>query len=292
VAEQLDDSGRSSQKECGGEDIYRMLFVEWLAHRHVETLLRLLEGADYFNPQSYNSAFVAGLDDLLGRIHDPAAREQIEALRDFDFGSYIARSLARAGFTGENLQEHFHALVVRLLLKPGKLFRGWNPEVHGPLDRRMKSSTWNGIRNFAEKQRNRRKWSTNTDPGVMAGMFAGKQDHSSSLVDQFTRLVADRLGPLAAAILDWRFDGNEVKDMVGNPQFGSPSVYAIKREVQEIKRLAHEFAIQNDDPGFLAAVERGMNAEARTVQKRQQSMAARQVGRNESPVESAFLGYL
>ena len=258
-----------------------MHFVEWLAHRHIETLLQLLEGADYFNPQQYNSAFVAGLDELLGRIQNPAAREQIEAMKSFDFGAYIARSLARAGFTGENLQEHFHALVVRLLLKPGKLFRGWRPEDHGSLDRRLKAATWNGIRNIAEKERNRRKWTTNTDPGVMAGMFAGKQDHSSSLVDQFKRLVADRLGPLAAAILDWRFDGNEVKDMVGNPQFDSPSVYAIKREVQEIKRLAHDFAIQNDDPRFLAAVERGMNAEARTVAKRQQAMAARRAGRDD-----------
>ena len=68
-------------KTFGGEHIYRMLFIEWLAHRHIETLLHLLEGADYFNPQQYNSAFVAGLDELLGRIHDPAAREQIEALQ-------------------------------------------------------------------------------------------------------------------------------------------------------------------------------------------------------------------
>ena len=200
-----------------------MLFIEWLAHRHIETLLRLLEGADYFNPQSYNSAFVAGLDELLGRIHDPAAREQIEAMETFDFGAYIARSLARAGFTGDNLQEHFHALVVRLLLKPGKLFRGWNPEVHGPLDRRLKNATWNGIRNIAEKERNRRKWTTNTDPGVMAGMFAGSRTILLPLVDQFRRLVAQRLGNLAAAILDWRLDGREIKDLVGHPQFGSPS---------------------------------------------------------------------
>ena len=134
-----------------------MLFLEWLAHRHIETLLQLLEGADYFNPQSYNPAFYEGLNDLLGRIHDPATREQIEAMKKFDFASYIVRSLARAGFRADSLQEHFHALVVRLLLKPGKLFRGWNPEVHGPLDRRLKNATWNGIRNIAEKERNRRK---------------------------------------------------------------------------------------------------------------------------------------
>ena len=141
-------------------------------------------------------------------------------------------------------------------------------------------------RNIAEKERNRRKWTTNTDPGVMAGRFAGRQPQSSPVIDQFRRLVADRLGPLAAAILDWRLEGNEVKDMVANPQFGSPSVYAIKREVQEIKKLAHEFAVQNDDPGFLNAVERGIAGEARTVAKRQQAMAARQAERNDRPLES------
>jgi len=59
--------------------------------------------ADYFNPQQYNSAFVAGLNDLLGRIDDPAARKQIETMKNFDFGGYISRSLARAGFTGDSL---------------------------------------------------------------------------------------------------------------------------------------------------------------------------------------------
>jgi hypothetical protein len=131
------------------------------------------------------------------------------------------------------------------------------------------------------------------DTGTMAGMFAGRQPQSSPIIDQFRQLVAQRLGPLAAAILDWRLDGREIKDLIGNPQFGSPTTaYALKRETQEIKRLAHEFAKTHDDPGFLNAVERGMAGEARTVQKRQQTMAARQAGRNDRPVESSSLGYL
>ena len=214
----------------------------------------------------------------------PAAREQIESMRDFDFGAYISRSLARAGFTGDNLQEHFHALVVRLLLRPGKLFRGWNPERSRPAGSKAKSATWNGIRNIAEKERNRRKWTTNTDPGVMADRFAGKQPHSSPIIDQFRRLVADRLGPLAAAILDWRLDGREIKDLIGigNPELGSPiTAHALKRETRYIKQLAHDFAKTHDDPGFLNAVERGLAGEAKTVQKRQQTMAARQAGRND-----------
>ena len=251
-----------------------------------------MEGSQFFSPQSYNSAFLAGLTELKDRIHDPAAREQIEALRDFDFGNYIARSLVRAGFRGEDVQENFHNLVVKLILKPGRLFRGWNPDVHGPLDRRIKRSIWNFIRTAAETNtRHRRKW-TSTDPITMGAMYAGKQSQSSPIIDQFRQLVAQRLGALAAAILDWRLEGRDIKDMVGHPEFERPSAHAVKREIQEIKKLAHQFALENDDPGFLNAVERGMAGEAKTVAKRQQAMAARQVGRNDRPVESSLLGYL
>ena len=171
-----------------------------------------------------------------------------------------------------------------MLLRPGKLFRGWNPEYHGPLDRRLKNATWNGIRNIAEKERNRRKWTTATDPGTMAGMFAGRQPHSSPLIDQFRRLVSQRLGALAAAILDWRLEGNEIKDLVGNPEVRqSNRLRTSSVRYSEIKRLAHEFAVKHDDPGFLNAVERGIAGEAKTVAKRQQTMAARQAGRHDGP---------
>ena len=67
-------SCRSLGEEFGGEHIYIMInFAEWLADRDVTTFLRLLESADYFNPQTYNVAFnkeLGGLD----RLRDPSAR--------------------------------------------------------------------------------------------------------------------------------------------------------------------------------------------------------------------------
>jgi hypothetical protein len=253
-------------------------FVDWLAHRSVETLLRLLESADYFNPQQYNSAFIEGLNELLGRIQDPVAREQIVAMREFDFGSYISRSLQRSGFRGDDLQENVHDVVVRLLLKPGKLFLGWNPKQHGSLDRRFRAAVWNRIRNISEKERNRRKWTTSTDPTTMSAMYAGREPHSSSLVDQFRRVVGERLGILGVFILDWRLGGRETKELVGMPELGSPSVYRIKREVQQLKQLAHDFAVKHGDPDFLRSIERGIEGEAKTVKKRQQTVLARQAG--------------
>ena len=86
----------------------------------------------------------------------------------------------------------------------------------------------------------------------------------------------EKLGKLAAAILDWRLEGRQTKEMIGRPEFGSPSKYNIKREVQAIKSLAHQFAAQSGDPSFLARVERAIAGEAETVAKRQ--AATRQAG--------------
>jgi hypothetical protein len=244
-------------------------FLDWLIVQNTtEALLRLLENAEYFDPVAYNPVFEGELAKLLDRIHDPEVRKQIEALRGFDFGNYVARSLVRAGFRGDSVQEYFHDLVMKLLLSPGKVFRAWNPARHGPLERRFRASVWNAIRNIVEKIRNRRKVVTLTDPAVMAERNPARQAYSAVL-DDFRQFVVDRLGQLAAKILDWRMEGRDTKDMVGRPELGSPSVYSIKREVGEIKKLAHRFAMESGDPAFLQKVEKALAGEAATVAKRQ-----------------------
>jgi len=158
---------------------------------------------------------------------------------------------------------------MKLLLSPGKLFKGWNPAKSGPLERRFRASVWNSIRNIVEKIRNRRKWVTFIDPTVMAERNPARQPYSAVLED-FRKLVADRLGSLALAILDWRMQqGNDTKDLVKKAELGSPSVWQIKREVQAIKALAHDFAAQSDNPAFLQKVEKALADEAATVAKRQ-----------------------
>jgi len=243
-------------------------FLDWLDVHDTETLLGLLENAEYFDPQNYNPVFEGELTKLLDRIHDPEVQKQIAALRGFDFGSYIARSLVRAGFRNDDVEPYFHDLIMKLVLSPGKLFTNWNPKKHGPLERRVRASIWNGIRNIVEKIHNRRKVVTLTDPAVMAQQHAGRQPYSGVL-DDFRRIVAEKLGKLAAAILDWRMEGRDVKSMVGKAELGSPTIYSIKREVQAIKSLAHRFASQSGDPAFLQKVEKAIAGEAATVAKRQ-----------------------
>jgi len=250
------------------EHRYLMLgFCDWLTHHNTATLLQLLESADFFDAAAYNAVFVKEMDKLLDRIHDPDARQQVAELRGFDFGNYIARSLARAGFRGDDVQEHFHDVVVKLLLAPGRLFSGWQPSRHGPLDRRFKASVWNAIKNIAEKRRNYRRLMVSADPAVMADVHPGRAAYSGVL-DDFRRLVGERLGALASAVLDTRLQGGEVKDLVGQPELGAPTAYAVKRAVAEIKKLARWFAERSGDAGFLARVERAMAGEAATAEKR------------------------
>jgi hypothetical protein len=253
-----------------GIDTSMISFREWVRHGNLLGLLRLLENAQFFRPEDYNGVFENELGKLLTRIHDPAVRQQVSKLRGFDWGSYISRSLARAGFRGDDIQENFHSLVMKLLLSPGKLFKGWSPERHGPLERRFRAATWNAIRNVVEKRRNYQRWMVSADPAVMAGIHPAREHpHSTGLLDDFRKVVAEKLGKLAAAILDWRLEGKQTKEMIGRAEFDSPSIYSIKREVGEIKKLAHRFAAKSGDPEFLAKVEKALSNEAATVAKRQ-----------------------
>ncbi len=249
------------------------LFFNWMTFRDTATLLRLrlLEAADFFRPSDYNPLFDSELAKVIARIHDPNLRQQVSELK-IDWANYIVRSLQRSGFRDDDVQEHFHAIVVRLLVSPGGLFARWEPGKHGPLERRFRAATWNAIRNAQEKSRNRRRWMVSADPGVMAAQHVGRQPYSD-LIDQFRSLVAQRLGRLALEILDRKLAGEDVKDLVGLASIGTPSAFLLKRETRAIKQLAHQFAAQSGDPGFMRLVDRAFDAEAATVARRQ---AARQ----------------
>jgi hypothetical protein len=243
-------------------------FTEWLTHCDTTARLRLLENAEFFNPQGYNPVFNAELEKLAD-TQTPDVRKQLMGLRGFDWGGYIERSLKRAGFRDDDdLQEQFHAIVVRLLVNPGKLFQGWNVHRHGPLERRFGNAVWNAIRNIVEKRRNRRKWTTTADPAMMDERNPARRPYSGAL-DAFRELVGMKLGPLALAILDWRLQGEDTKDLVGRPELGSPSVWRIKQEVQAIKQLAQRFAAQSGDVEFLNRIDTAMEREAETVARRQ-----------------------
>jgi len=174
------------------------------------------------------------------------------------------------------VQERTHDIVVKLLT--GGLFRDFDERQHGPLDLRFKRAVANAIKNMVEKQKNARRLL----PSVSIGQERGDDlpdrasvENDEKVIGDFRRLVRNRLGELGIAVLDARLAGQETKSLVGRPDLGSPGRFAVKRVVGQVKALAREFAQRRGDPGFLRDVERAMEREEATIQKRLSAMAAR-----------------
>ena len=259
------------------DHIYRMqTFWQWLR------LQNLLEAAWYsFDPQAYNRLFNDELEKVIARTSDPAPRQALERLKGFDWLSYIVGSVWHAGYRDQRERdEKSHEVVTKLLL--GKLFRGYAPRIHGPMDLRFRRSVGNAIRNLVEKERNRKRLLPTTSiaqeftPGCATPddlPAPSAQDDDSKVIENFRDLVRRRLGGLGLAVLDVRLEGGETKSLVGCPALGSPGKWTIKKVVAGIKTLAREFF--RGDPELLRRVERAMEAEGETVGKRRAAMAAR-----------------
>ena len=214
------------------------LFLNWMNSRDNATLLRLrsAEHAEFFNPGDYNAVFDGQLEKLIHRLPDSEARQQAMAMRDFDWANYIVRSLQRGGVRDDDsVQEHFHAIVVKLLVEPGKLFK-WEPQKHGPLEKRYPAATWEFNSQHCREGQKPATVVTTADPSIMAGQFPGRAPYSD-LIDQFRSLIAQRLGALAAAILDQKLAGEDANKMVGKAEFGTPSAYYIKAETEPSNNL-------------------------------------------------------
>jgi hypothetical protein len=82
------------------------------------------------------------------------------------------------------------------------------------------------------------------------------------VVAGFRNLVSERLGELALAILDVRLAGGQTNSLLGRPNLGRPSKSRIKQIVRRIKQLAHQYAIDRNDPDLLNQVEKAMRGEA------------------------------
>ena len=249
-------------------------FIDWLSHLRQPTLSETFYGLD---PVQYNRLFDEELDALTRRVADPAHRQALERLRGFNWLGYIAASVRNAGVRDQReIQERVHDIAAKLLM--GTLFKGFDERMSGPMDLRFKASVGNAVRNMAEKERNRRRYVPSVSiqqdfqpGGVTADALPARWSpvHGDErVIERFRDLVRDRLGNLALAILDLRLDGGETKSLVGTPLAGGAGKFVIKRLVQQIKQLAHQFAASLGDAIFLRRIERAMADEEATVQKR------------------------
>jgi hypothetical protein len=259
-------------------------FHEWLSCLDILVRLRLVETYFTFDPAQYNQLF----DDELQKVSasSPEHGEALERMRGFNWVGYIAASIRHAGFHDQReIQERTHDIVVKLLT--GTLFRGFDERTSGPMDLRFKRSVGNAVRNMAERERNRHRLIPSVPlgqefkpGGIMADDLPNRAsaENGDDLIDDFRQLVRARLGQLGIAVLDTRLSGQETKTLVDRVDLGRPGRYVIKRVVKEVKALAGEYAERLGDPAFLRQIERAMEREGATVQKRLSTTVARQTG--------------
>jgi len=270
------------KKTEGRTDKYRMqTFYEWLRNSDIIARLWLIETYFTFDSAQYNQLF----DDELVRVSasSPEHRAAVQRMRGMNWVGYIAASLRNSGYRDQReVAERTHDICVKLLT--GGLFRKYDEHRHGPLDKRFKRAVANAIKNMIEKQRNARRLLPTVPidqefrPGGTTDLpdrAPGRQD-DEQLIDDFRQLVRSRLGELGSAVLDARLAGQETKGLVGRADLGAPGRFVIKRTVQEVKALAGEYAQRLGDPGFLRDIQRAMDREGATLQKRRVATAARQ----------------
>ncbi len=221
-------------------------FWTWL---ELQTLFRhLAESLGAFNPKVYNQVFDSQLELLKNQYPDPEISAKLDNLKGMDWGGYIAKELRKAGFRGNDLEEYAHHIVVKLLVTPGKLFHGWNPNQHGPLDRRFGASVRNQIANIISKNQNRQKYAPSVsinndfDGHGVAEKFLPSRTEDDGVIEDFRDWLFSRLGPLAVAVLDSRLNGDDITSLVGNKNLGSPTRHKIRTTLQAIKQASWEFA--------------------------------------------------
>jgi hypothetical protein len=205
-------------------------------------------------------------------------------MRGFNWVGYIARCVWNAGYHDQRqVQERTHDIVVKLVM--GTLFRAFDERTSGPMDLRFKRSVANAVKNLVEKERNRRRLIPTVpigqqfQPGAIAAAeLPGRpsSDHDERVIEEFRRLLQKRLGDLAVAVFELRIAGGETKSLVGSPTLGFPGSYVIKRVVQEIKALARQYAASLGDFTLLRRIEKAMQEEEATAEKRKVTARQRQ----------------
>ena len=205
------------------------------------------------DPSSYDQVFQQQLDS----IKDKVPTETYQKLKRLNWGNYIASQLRKSNFH-DDIDDHLQHIVTKLLVQPGQLFRGYNPDRHGPLDRRFGASVRNEIAKLIQKTANRRK----SVPPVPLDSFdrAVHQDQSQA----FTRdEIMAKVGELGVAVYDCILAGVSPSVLVGRVELGSPSSYRVRKVKRELEQEAKAAALRR---AGVQAVEACGASQAATLQ--------------------------
>ncbi len=149
-------------------------------------------------------------------------------------GNYIASQLRKANFHAE-IDDHLEHIVTKLLVEPGNLFQGWNPDRHGPLDRRFGASVRNEIAKLIQKTANRRKY-VPTVPLASHDRAVSQEPSQAFLRDE----IMAKCGALGVAVFDCIVSGVCPSVLVGRVELGKASLYRVRKVRREVGEVALE----------------------------------------------------
>jgi hypothetical protein len=219
----------------------------------------LREHSELLNAAAMNNLFRQQAEEMLPRIQDPSVREDLLGFLRMNPIAYIDKALRRSGIPDADLDEAIQTIVVKFLVTPGNLFRGWNPEqLFTP---RLRLSVKNAVITLAQKRLKRaKKFQELPQEPVARKSVAGEDDP----ITDFRNFIQLRYGDIALRVLDQRLGGGDTKELLG--QAGLESSYAVKKAVQQIKAAAVRWS--QSHPDFLLRIHRLMDQEKATLAKR------------------------
>lgn len=181
------------------------------------------------DPASYDQVFQQQLD----AIKDKIPTETYQKLKEMNWGGYISQQLHKAGFHDQD--DALQHIVTKLLIDPGQLFRGYDPDRHGPLDRRFGASVRNEISKLISKAANRRKYV----PSVPLASHdrAVSQDQSQAFIRDE---IMAKVGELGVAVWDCILAGASPLVLVGCVELGSPTLYRVKKVRREVGEVVSQ----------------------------------------------------
>jgi len=153
--------------------------------------------------------------------------------------------------------------VVQLLVSPGQLFVGYG-DTNGPMEARFRIAVQNAVRNLLRTRRRRQPMTRAIGIGPAVGELPAHaipdRRHDDDLADETLTALRAYLGRAvgedAVRLLDRRLDGVSLRQVVGDPAFSRSSAWALRRLMASVRDAAVEFAREQGDDEFLAAIER------------------------------------
>jgi hypothetical protein len=148
-------------------------------------------------------------------------------------------------------------VVVQLLVRPGQLFTGYDPDRSGPMEARFSLSVRNAVLNVLRSRRRREPLSRAVGGTGVEAVPDRRRQHDDEVLIAFMRYLKAEVGDDAVKLLAAKMDDDlSQRDVVRHPEFKEMGEWRIRRLMARIRDAARAFAERQGDDAVLAAISR------------------------------------